>query len=340
MKLLFLTVGDGSVASSRVRAYSYVPYLRKKGFKVFLMNYTPSWQCKRILSRRKQNLFEKAVGKSYSFAVLISLYLLAPFFDLIYIQKVLLSSATIRILKFLNKNIAFDFDDALFLYKDITHLLKNSRAVIVSNKYLKEFAVRFNQNAYELMSPVNVHEVPPKKDSSAVVIGWIGSPETSKYLDPLIPVFKRLKEKFENITIEIIGADKDRRLDDAGVKTEKWSIDTEKKYLERMDIGIMPLENDEWSRSKAGYKLLLYMSNSVSCVASPVGVNTEIIKEGVNGFLASSENEWIDKISKLITDSRLRTIMGSAGRDFVAKNYSYDAIFPEFLAVLRSCGGH
>lgn len=157
IKILFLTIGDNSVASSRVRVYSYLPYLQRRGFKVSVMHYTPSWQCRKILAMKKQNFFEKVFSKLYSTIAIVSLFIFSPFFDVIYIQKVTLSKFTIMVLKALNDNIIFDFDDAIFIYKDITHLLENSTRVVVSNKYLKEFASRYNKRVYELVSPVTVN---------------------------------------------------------------------------------------------------------------------------------------------------------------------------------------
>lgn len=335
MKILFLAIGDESVASSRVRVYSYLPYLSKKGFKVFILHYTSSWQCKKILTVKKQNIVEKIVSKLYSVAIILSLFIFAPFFDVIYVQKVLLSKFTSAVLKVLNSNIIFDFDDAIYLYRNIDHLLKNAASVIVSNKYLKEFASRHNSRTYELISPVEVNNRSSLKRDIPLTLGWIGSYQTSKYLYPFISVFRSLKDKFENLNIEFMGAERNKYFESLDIKIVEWSIKKEKKYLQRIDIGIMPLIDDDLSRGKGGYKLLQYMAVGIPCVASPVGINKEIVKDGITGFLASSKEEWLEKFTILLENRELRRLMGEQGRLRAKKYYSYEANLPKLVNILK-----
>ena len=185
-----------------------------------------------------------------------------------------------------------------------------------------------------MISPVKMIRFLAQKDDS-VTLGCLGSPETSKYLYPLIPVFKKLKERFGNLSIEFMGAES--RFESSGINIIKWSLEAEKRYLEKIDIGIMPLADDEWAESKAGYKLLLYMSAGIPCVAAPVGINKEIIKEGVTGFFASSEEEWLDKLTVFLEDKKLRQEMGKNGWLRAKEHFSYDAALPKFLNIARSC---
>lgn len=335
MKILFLAIGNKLVASSRVRVYSYLPLLRKEGFKVFAMHYTPSWQCKKILAAKRQGVAVKLTAKIYSAAVLLVLFVLAPFFDIVFIQKVAMSKVTISALRLLNKGIVFDFDDAVFFYQDISHLLKKARCVIVSNKYLAEFSRRYNKQTYELPSPVETTGSFIHKDNNHIIIGWVGSQKTSRYLRPLVPIFKALKDRFKNLTIELMGFEEDMTFQpQLDVKTARWSIDGSRRHFEKVHIGVMPLTDDEYSKGKAGYKLLQYMSFGIPCVASPVGVNREIIKNGVNGFLAATEEDWQDKLSLLIEDNVLRQRMGEEGRRLVKRIYSYKAVVPRLIEVL------
>jgi len=236
-----------------------------------------------------------------------------------------------------NRKIIFDFDDAIYLYKDITYLLKGAASVITSNKYLKKFAFEYNKEVHELISPVNMNKrLPPRKDDF-VTLGWVGSPEASKYLYPLIPVFKKLKERFNNLNIEFMGAKKDSHFKSSDINIIKWSLEAEKGYLEKIDIGIMPLGDDEWTRAKGGYKLLLYMSMGIPCVATPVGINKEIVKEGETGFFANSEEEWLNKLTVFLENKKLRQDMGCRGRLRAKEYFSYNAVLPKFLDVIKSC---
>jgi glycosyltransferase involved in cell wall biosynthesis len=88
-----------------------------------------------------------------------------------------------------------------------------------------------------------------------------------------------------------------------------------------MDIGIMPLPENEFARAKGGYKLYLYMAGGIPCVASPVGINSSIIRNGENGFLASTEDEWVEALKTLLSDQQLRIKMGQCGRNDAIEKY-------------------
>ena len=132
-----------------------------------------------------------------------------------------------------------------------------------------------------------------------------------------------------------MGAGRSGYLESLDIKITDWSIEREKKYLRRIDIGIMPLRDDEWSRGKGGYKLLQYMATGISCVGSPVGVNKEIIEEGNNGFLASDNDEWYKKLEILIKDRNLRQAMGRNARQTAEEKYSVEKVYAKkFISVL------
>jgi glycosyltransferase involved in cell wall biosynthesis len=106
------------------------------------------------------------------------------------------------------------------------------------------------------------------------------------------------------------------------IQVIKWNLNTEIDDLSEIDIGIMPLPDDEWSKGKCGFKGLQYMAMEIPTVMSAVGVNKEIIEDGSNGFLASTENEWIEKLSLLIESKELRNKFGVNGRKTVVEKYS------------------
>lgn len=336
MKILFLTVGNRNVASSRVRVYSYVPYLRKAGIASVIISYTPPWQCRKILLNEPEGIIEKALSKLYGCLMVSAVLIIAPFFDLLYVQKVYLSKYVFAVLKVLKRRIIFDFDDAVYLHKDITHLLRDSSCVIVSNSSLKAMAQAHNKNVYRVISPVETDSGYSKKRGDTIKLGWLGSPEAAvKYLDSMLAVFKKLLEKFKNLNIMFMGSGNRSRYEPFGIRVIDWSLEGEKEFLHDIDIGIMPLENDEWSRAKAGYKLLLYMSSGAACVASPVGMNNEIIKESVNGYFASTSDEWITKISLLLEDSSLRQKIGEESRRTAENLYSYDVNAAKLIEILK-----
>lgn len=336
IRILFLTIGDSQVASSRARVYYYIPYLKDKGIKTTVFNYTSRVQCKKKLMMAKETLIEKISGKFHSLRVLFLVFLLAPFYSRVYIQKVCLSRPALALLKIMNRRVIFDLDDAVYLYKDISYIFKWVESVIVSNDKLKKAALKYNDKVSILISPVHVlKDIPLHDNKDKVIMGWLGSPETSRYLIALLPVFRSLLERFKNLEIILMGAREDTRLNSLGITMPSWSVEGEKELLAKMDMGIMPLERDEYSSAKGGYKLLMYMSYALPSIASPVGVNKDILVEGVTGFFADSKEEWLEKASALIKDKDLRSRMGASGWMRARSYYSYEAMLPKFLEAIK-----
>lgn len=338
MKILFLTVGDETVASSRVRVYGYIPVLAKNGHRCRVLQYTSKSGCKRISNLKSDNILQRALEIFHKLCTITSLFFLAPLYNVIFVQKIVLSLPVWRLLKSINRNIIFDFDDAVYLDKEIGYILKSALCIVVSNGHLKNIASRYNDRVYELISPVEPTEKDTSEKSKYTILGWLGSPGTSTYLHRLIPVFKSLREEFRDLKIELMGAKDDAAFCALGVTVRRWSLKDEKEFLKTLDIGIMPLDEDELCRAKGGYKLLLYMANSIPCVASPVGINSMLISEGVNGFLPSTQNEWFEKLSLLIRDSSLRRRIGEQGRKMAEGLYSYKTAYQKLTAIFNSVG--
>lgn len=336
-RVLILAIGDKTVASSRVRIFSYMPYLNKSGIRATVLCYTPSWHAKKIILRKKISMVEKLLSKIYSSYINFLLLAMAYFYDVIYIQKVALSPYIINMLKIINRNYLFDFDDAIYCYKDIRHITANASAVVVANKYLEAFALKYNKRVFKLASPVEPdHKPKDVKNENVVTMGWIGSPETSEYLYNIIPVFKKLKQRHNNFEMAFMGLDGKISYELAllGAKIINWSLRGENDFLEEIDMGIMPLESTDYAKGKAGYKLLQYMAKGVACVASPVGINNEIIKHNQNGFLASTQDEWLDRLDALVRDRSLRMRIGLEGYNTAKSSYSYEVNAPRLLHVL------
>jgi len=137
--------------------------------------------------------------------------------------------------------------------------------------------------------------------------------------------------------IELIGA-ANLTVKGANIRIKEWTLDTEVKNLQNFDVGIMPLLDNEWSRGKGGYKLLQYMAVGIPCVASPVGVNAKLIREGINGYLANSEDEWYKKLEVLIKNETLRESMGKNGRKIAETQYSFEVSVPKLIKLIKEVG--
>jgi glycosyltransferase involved in cell wall biosynthesis len=120
------------------------------------------------------------------------------------------------------------------------------------------------------------------------------------------------------------------------VENRPWSLARERADLHDMDLGLMPLPDDEWSRGKCGFKALLYMSVGIPAVCSPVGVNRSIIDHGVNGILAGDQESWYEQLAALVDQPELRRRLGEAGRQTVVTQYSVAVQAPRFVGVLEA----
>jgi glycosyltransferase involved in cell wall biosynthesis len=167
-----------------------------------------------------------------------------------------------------------------------------------------------------------------------VVIGWIGTPNSYKYIRDLEEVFRALSERYE-ITLRIVSS-MDYTSQSVRVDNRRWSLETEVSDLCTFDIGIMPLPDDEWTRGKSGCKAVQYLAVGVPAVCSPVGITTEIVQDGVNGFLASTPEEWLEKLSVLVGNADMRQRQGLAGRQQVEEKYCIQAVAPQLIRILKS----
>ena len=267
-------------------------------------------------------------------------------FDVIFLYREALMTRSIRYeLKFRSSRakLIFDFDDSIWLpnvseanrrwswMKDASKtskLIGTSDLIFAGNEYLADYAKKFNPHTLIVPTTIDTEEYQPKPGgliSGPVVIGWSGSLTTIQHFKYAIPALKVLKEKYgDRIAIRVIG-DGSYAEPSLGVKGLPWNKATELDDLRAMDIGIMPLPDDEWARGKCGLKGLQYMALGIPTIMSPVGVNSDIIRDGENGFLATSTEEWVAKISVLIDDAELRMRIGAAARKTVVDGYSLQA---------------
>jgi len=350
-KILFITVGTEVTASSRARIYKYRPFLKEADFDARIIPYNNSLDARLNALNKKRGAAIWVFNKINHFFKCLYYLTIAPRYDVIFIQRVLLPKNIFKLVKKLSKRIIFDFDDAIYLAdkwsknlfgKDkflsrFRYTVKNADFVIVSNKFLKEAALKLNPNVLELPTPVDTKRLIPKANTNSngrVVIGWIGSPWATRYIVPLQETFKSLIKKYPFVKVELVGA---APLEGWGadVTIKDWSLKDELRDLQDFDIGIMPLADDDWCRGKGGYKLLQYMAIGIPCLASPIGLNKEIIKDGVNGFLIRNREEWDDRLSQLIRDRDLRIRMGREGRKMAEDTYSYEKNLTKLLNILK-----
>jgi glycosyltransferase involved in cell wall biosynthesis len=171
-----------------------------------------------------------------------------------------------------------------------------------------------------------------RANEGAVTLGWIGSHSSAPYLRLLDSVLPRLASRYD-LRLKVVGGE--YHCAHARVSTHEWRLDREAADLHSFDIGLMPMPDNPWTQGKCAFKALQYMAVGIPVICSPVGMNSEVVQDGVNGFLADSEAEWIEKVSLLIENPGLREAMGRRGRAAVEERYSVKVNFQKFLRVLE-----
>lgn len=353
MKMLLLSRYGSLGSSSRLRFIQYLSLLRQAGIECKiqpLFNDT-------LLSNKYETGHYKLTEVMGAYSDRIKQMMNRHLFDLVLIEKEALPWLPACVERALLGGVPYvlDYDDALFHHYDLHRslwvkllfghrldvLIAGARLVISGNDYLAGWARNAGATRVELLpTVVDLDHYPqlPLVDLGGVPrIVWIGSPSTSKYLKlihkPLLALGERCTFK-----LQVIGA----RVDLPGVAVDyvDWSEATEASSIKACQIGVMPLPDTPWERGKCGYKLIQYMACGLPVVASPVGVNSLIVREKVNGFLAGTDEEWVEAMEVLLRDAPLRQRMGCAGRKRVEDEYCVQQSAPRLIQLLKFAGKH
>lgn len=353
MKILFLTPHPEEGASTRYRVKQFFPYFNHNGiecvFHPFFLSDCYSILYKKGRTLRKglnllKGIFHRTIDLvNSSDTDIVFVHLEASPLGLPIFEK---------IFTLLNKPIIYDLDDAIYIKEvspanwlayflksssKIPKIITMSNYIVVCNEYLETYARRFNQRIKMIPTSVDTNKFTVKDynmRNEVMVIGWIGSHTTAHYLMLLTEVFKRLSKRHKFV-LKIIGADKKNYFPGIDVIYSDWSLEKDVYEFQSLDIGIYPLPDNEWVKGKTGFKTVQYMSVGVPCIVSRVGRNMTIVEDGVNGFLASLEDEWVEKLSLLIENPELRKRMGMAGRKTVEERYSVKANASKYLQIFK-----
>ena len=335
-KLLMLTDGNFDQASARIRAIQYIPMLKNRGYSVCYIPRIPLKPTNFILKYGYFPLLKRLLWLKRHFALYFCRW------DIIFVQRLLIDEHSLKRLTRKSKLI-FDFDDAIYLHSldpnapiKAENMMRYAHRIIISSPWLNDFCHEFGKEGVIIPTPVETEVILPasKNGNKTPVIGWIGSSWTTSYLKLLEPVLQKLSEEID-FQLLTVGAKQEYTIPGVNHKNLKWEFGIEAKALLKMDIGVMPLPDEDFARAKGGYKLYLYMAAGLPCVASPIGVNSLIIKNGENGFLATSQNEWLSSLKKLMQNKELRTKMGENGRFQAVALYDRNVCFSQLIQIIE-----
>jgi glycosyltransferase involved in cell wall biosynthesis len=249
-------------------------------------------------------------------------------------------------------HVVYDYDDAIWIpnisksnqiakglknFEKIPKILSWVDVVAAGNAYLSDFALASGAHSVTWLPTVvdmeKKYHVQHVSQSTVCRIGWTGSHSTLPYLHQVLPILDELAKMYTFKFVVI--ADKAPAFSRPYVEFLPWNPQKEIADLNTIDIGLMPLVADAWSEGKCGFKLIQYLSIGIPAIASPVGVNKDIIDDGVNGFLVNNHEEWYQAIKRLLEDADLRRRMGQAGKTKMWEHYSLQAHQATFLSLLK-----
>lgn len=352
MRILFLTQYPRIAPSPRYRVYQLVPWLEQNGVECDVRPLID--QAAYLKSRKKGNTLWKAGLMASAFAKRMKLAKRAVEYDLVYVLKGAFMYGPPIVERRIRKSgvpMIFDFDDAIYIHKGSTNngIMDRFRStdripetiamvdrVVVPNDYLADYSRQLNSQVTVVAEAEDTDRFtvrPDHRPTKKIVIGWIGSPSTVKYLKLIENALREICHRHPEVVIRSVGG----HFEAGGVRVENvpWSFDREVENFHGLDIGIMPLPMEEWSKGKSGCKLRQYMASGVPGVATKIGYNCELVDHDKNGLLVETEAEWVEALDRLIVDHELRNRLAKAARRSVEERFSIPIIGPKLKSAFE-----
>lgn len=343
MRVIFFTEGP-LTPSTRFRVLQFLPLLKAQGISCTVKHFRnetfPFGEG--LDGPRSYVLTARDLGRRLLDILSVSSY------DVVFLQRDLVPWNTPLLeglLTRMNKRVIFDFDDAIYLSSEGQHeradkvirILRTVSVATVANETLRKFADPWVETVVipmaidaDLFCPC-----PKPAFKEKVTVGWSGTPTNFPFLFEVRDTLLALIERTATEILVISRKQSIRELEGVPLKLLRWAELSELSQLRSIDVGIVPLIDCAQARGKFPIKLLQFMSLGIPTVCSPVGVVREVIEDGVNGFLAMSQEEWLAKLTELVESEALRNRMGEAARRTVQSRYSLEVVFPLLLRVLE-----
>jgi len=358
--ILALTKYSYEGPSSRYRFYNYQNCFEKNGID---MTIKPLFDRSYFISRGKLSKI-RSVFSAYihRFFLLVRLLFSRKKYDLILIEYELFPylPAWFEFLLYMQGiQYIVDYDDAIFhkydmsknllikifLKNKISKVIQCARHVTVCNSYLEAYVKQYNNQLIKLPTVVLLDNYIEKmqnfkkKNDDLFVIGWIGSRTTSVYILEILPSIEKFVNKYPDVRFDLVGFDasllSDEEIGKYHINIIPWREDNEIENILQFDVGIMPLQDDPWSRGKCGFKLVQYMSCKKPVIASPVGINKEIVENRLNGFLVKTLHEWFDAFEKLYLERSLMCNMSEINFRKIQEEFNYHKNCQKYLQLIQ-----
>lgn len=346
IKVLGLALYGPLAASTRYRLGQYVPGLALQGIDLHIVHLLGDDYLLRRFTGRSLPITAMVQAGFARFVDLLGQHrydLVMVYCELFPLFPAWLERALIR------KPYIYDFDDAFylkyrlgrlgmartFLGRKFESVMAGAAAVTAGNNLLAQYSRQFKSNTFYLPTVVDTSRyVSHMSDRSDKVftVGWIGSPSTAQYLSLLVEPLSAIG--LDGPVQFIVIGGKAPVIPNVSVVEIEWNEDTEVDLINSFDVGVMPLPDDDWAQGKCAFKLIQYMACAVPVVASPVGANSDVIT-AESGCMASTSEEWIDKLRLLRDSPDIRVSMGQASMKRIVEYYSLSSNLPILADVIH-----
>ncbi len=352
MRILFVSMGAENRASSRLRVYGWLPHLEAAGHTCQVLPYhsVATSTGEGWVAARSPRFAAWAAGP----ALWREIEAAAEGIDWVVFQEVLPPPKLLDRLGGRGVRIGFDFSDPVHLANGPDHkvhhrlihrlttlprfraMLEAAEWATIENRGLKEMVAATGTRVEAFCGPVDADIYLPaeRTGGDTVVVGWAGSFGTLPFLDPVLPILGDLARGGLPIELVVFGVKDAVSVPGVPVRVIPWTLEAEPSVIAGFDIGLAYLPDTPWTRFRGGAKLVLYQSCGVPTVASPTGIGSQVIRDGVTGLLADGDAEWAQALEVLIADSDRRARMGAAARQDAVSCYSYRAYLPTLLQLL------
>lgn len=358
-RIMFITHHPLEDSSSRQRVYNFLPYVEAAGHSCTVRPFSTQ-QLFRASRRGGGHSAVKALHAVFCTIRRMRDVLEAGSYDLVVIHREAYPFFTPFVEKLLMarcRQVVYSFDDAVYvghgdlrglrnplLYKlkygpGFNEMIRGSKLVLAGSQPLVDYALQFNSNVALVPTVVDlrtyIYNPRPLDSQEPITIGWLGSDSTSPYLANIEPALKRLAARNPGRVRFCFFGDGKVKIDLPDCQVLPFSISSEVQVLGRLDIGLMPMPDTPWTRSKCSFKAIQYMAVGAVSVVSPVGMAKSLIEHGVDGFHAATQDEWYERLQEVVDDPILRRRMADRARAKVVKNYTIQSWGPEVAKLIE-----
>ncbi|WP_309499582.1 glycosyltransferase [Sulfurovum sp.] len=337
----FFTKYTSQGATSRYRSFFFMRQMLNKDYNISIHSFLDSEYLENLYAkkpRKKSKIIIAYLSRFFSlFTASKNLIIENELFPYLpyWFEKLFLKKKQ-YVLNF-DDNVWENYKDKFWLNTKYDKLVQHANGAIVANDFLFEKVKSLNSNIIKIPTAIDLEDYTDTTEKNKVfTLVWIGTPVTYRYIESHAEVFKELAKKIKYelciVATEGLGS---RAIDGVNMKFVEWSTENEVHYLKQAHIGIMPLDKDMFSQGKSSFKLIQYLAASIPLIGSAIGENSHVIQDGVNGFLVSTDEQWIEKIELLYQDKLLsEEIAINCQKD--AYNYSIQKYFPLYKDFIDS----